>query len=186
MFPRFRCSERNAREFIMKTALRISLLLAILVGLAWPGLGQGSMSRFTASAKSNVWGGKALTAPSTNGFTISAQREFDRSVAITVSSATRFWFLDASAPKESLIAASRYQNATLWAQVSGANPTLALAGNSQFSNPHSSLVKTRNLEYNPDNTASRVDAGLAQYDEKQLDDWIQRNIRFANFDPVPK
>jgi hypothetical protein len=170
----------------MKTALRISLFLAITVGLAWPGLGQGSMSRYTAAARPSVWGGKSLTTPSTHGFTISAQRDSDRSVAITVSSATRFWFLDASAPRQSLVAAGRYQNAALWAQASQTIPTLAFAGNNQSFNPQSSLKNSRNLGYNPDNSASRVDAGLSQYDEKQLDTWIQRNIRFANVDLVPK
>jgi hypothetical protein len=169
----------------MKTAPRISLFLAVLLGFASPGIGQGSMSCFTVSAQSPFGRNKSPASPSTNGFTISAHRDFDRSVAITVSSATRFWFLDATAPGESLVAAGRYGNATLWAQASRAAPVLALIGNSQPLNTRGSLVMTRNREYGPVNTISRLDAALSQYDESQLASWIQSNIRFANVDPVP-
>ena len=169
----------------MKTAPRISLFLAVLLGFASPGFGQGSMSRFTASAQSPFGPNKSPASPSTNGFTISAQRDFDRSIAITVSSATRFWFQDASRPSESLVAAGRYANATLWAQASRATPVLAFGANSQPLNTHGSLVMLRNREYGPANTISRLDAALSQYDENQLASWIQSNIRFANVDPVP-
>src|SRR6266540_794507 len=169
----------------MKTALRISLFLTVLLGFASPGFGQGSMSRFTASARSNFGPNKSSASPSTNGFTISAQRDFDRSVAITVSSATRFWFLDATAPSESLVAAGRYENATLWAQATRATPGLAFSANSQPLNTPGSLVMIRTREYGPANTISRRDGALSQYDESQLASWIQSNIRFANVDLVP-
>ncbi len=169
----------------MKTAPRISLFLAALFAFASPGFGQGSMSRFTPSAQSLFGPNKSPASPSTNGFTISAHRDFDRSVAVTVSSATRFWFLDASAPRESLVAAGRYENATLWAQASRATPSLAFGGNIQPLNTHGGLAMIRHREYGPANTISRLDAALSQYDESQLASWIQSNIRFANVDPVP-
>jgi len=169
----------------MKTALRICLLLVVILGYGSPGFGQGSMSRFSTSAQGAIGRGKSLACSSTNGFTISAQRDFDRSVAITVSSATRYWFLDASAPSESLVAASRYENATLWAQATPASRGLAFAGNSRTLHNPSGALTVMAREYRPGTTIHPIDAGYSHYDEGQLGAWIQSHIRFANIDPVP-
>ena len=185
MSRQFRCSENNAREFTLKSALRISLLLAAIHGFALPGFGQGSMSRFTTPAQMASGRGKSLSSPSTHGFTISAQRHFDHCVAMTVSSATRYWFLDASAPSESLVAASRYENATLWAQATPASRGLAFAGNSRTLHNPSGALTVMAREYRPGTTIHPIDAGYSHYDEGQLGAWIQSHIRFANIDPVP-
>ena len=170
----------------MKTALRISLLFATLVGFASPGLGQGSMSRFTVSAHDNIGRDKPLASPSTNGFTISAQREFDRGVAITHSSATRYWFLDSATPGDVLVASSRYERPTLWAQALPVKSEIALAASGRSLNRHGELFYGRNIENGLVSTSSRFDAGLSLYDDGQLASWIQSNVRFVRVDPVPR
>ncbi len=168
----------------MKTALRISLVLAAVFGFASPGFGQGSMTRFATSAQNPFGRSKSLSSPSTNGFTISAQRHFDDCVAITVSSATRYWFLDFSAPSESLVAAGRYENATLWAQAASAKPGPAFAGNGRTLHNPGGVMTVMAREYSPGYGINRVDADYSHSDEGQLSDWIQRNIRNANVSPV--
>ncbi len=169
----------------MKTALRISLVLGAVFAFASPGFGQGSMTRFTASAQSPFGRTKSLSSPSTNGFTISARRHFDDSVAITVSSATRYWFLDLSAPSESLVAAGRYENATLWAQVASAKPGPAFAGNGPTLHNPGGVMTVMAREYNPAYAINRVNAGYSHDDEDQLPAWIRSNVRFARVEPVP-
>jgi hypothetical protein len=168
----------------MKTALRISLLFGALMGYASPGLGQGSMSQFTASARDKL--GKPLASPSTNGFTLSAQREFDRGVAITFSTATRYWFPDSATPGEVLVASSRYERPTLWAQALPDRSEIAIAASGRSLNGHGGLFYARNIENGLVGTSSRFDARVSLYDDGQLADWIQSNIRFARVDPVPR
>ena len=170
----------------MKTEFRISLFVAAFLGLAAQGFGQGSMTRYTASARNALGPGKSFVSPSTNGFTISAQRRFDQSVAITVSSATRFWFLDPTGTSDAMVAGGRYENTSLWAQASPAGPVLAFAGNGQSLNAHSHQFSLRNLEYSAVQTIPQLDNYSAQYDEGQLTAWIQNSIRFVKVDPVPR
>jgi hypothetical protein len=76
----------------MKTKVRIGLVLAAVFGLSIPGFGQGSMFFFTSSPQSIIGQGETFTASSTNGFTISAQRNVDNGVSVIISSETRYWF----------------------------------------------------------------------------------------------
>ena len=170
----------------MKTAPGISLLLATLLGFASPAFGQGSMSRFTSAAQNTVGRDKAISAPPTKGFTISAQRDFDHSVAITVSSATRYWFQEFSAPSEVLVATGRYENATLWAQATPVSHGLAFAGNGRNPRYLSGSITVMAREYSPGYPNNRVGAGDSPNDETQLAAWIQSNIRFANADPTKR
>lgn len=168
----------------MKTALHASLFLVALIGFEWAGYGQGSMTRFTGSAQSAIGRTKSLGA-STNGFTISAQRDFDRSVALTFTAATRYWFQETVAPRDALVTGSRYENATLWAQATPANSGLFLAANVRSPGTADGLPNARRIENSPESPSYRFDAGVSLYDEGQLDVWIQSNIRFATVDPVP-
>jgi hypothetical protein len=169
----------------MNTALRISLVLAALPGFASAGFGQGSMSRFTTPEQIASRPGKSISSPSTNGFTISAQRHFDNCVDMTVCSATRYWFQDISAPSESLVAAGRFENATLWAQASPAKPGPAFPGNGRTLQIPGGAMTVMAREYRPGYAINRVDGGYSHYDEGQLAVWIQKNVRFARVDPVP-
>ncbi len=169
----------------MKTALRINLLLATLLGFALPGLGQGSLSRFTTVAPNTLVRGKSFVASSTNGFTISAQRDFDYSVAISVTTATRYWFQDSPRQSEVLVAAGRYENATLWAQATPVNPRLAFAATGRSPDTHAVTFAARNMDYRQGNTITGFDAAISHYDESQTPVWLQGNIRFANVNPVP-
>jgi len=104
---------------------------------------------------------------------------------MTVSSATRYWFLDFSAPRESLVAAGRYENAALWAQTSPARPGVVFAGNGRTLHNLSGSITVMAREYSPGYAINRADAGYSHYEEGQLAAWIQSNIRFANVNPVP-
>ena len=169
----------------MKSALRISLLLAAVFGFVSAGLGQGSMSRYTTPAPNTYGRVKPPASPSTNGFTISAQRHFDNCVAMTVNSATRYWFHDLSAPSESLIAAGRYANATLWAQNSASKPGIVFANANRIVNANSGLLNARRIEFSLGGSMPPSDTSFSRYDEGQLAAWIQSNLRFARVDPVP-
>ena len=169
----------------MKTEFCISLIAAAFLGLAAPGFSQGSMSRYTASAQNTLGRGKTLSSPSTKGFTISAQRRFDQSVVLTVSSATRFWFRDPSGTTDSMVSAGRYENTSLWAKASPARPVLVFADNGRPLNARGGQFSLRSLECSTVHPIPRFDPDSAQYDESQLAAWIQSNIRFVKVNPAP-
>ena len=169
----------------MRTALCSSFLLVGLLGSAWPVSGQGSMSRFTTTARTTIGWGKSPIASSTNGFTISAQRDFDYKVAIAVSSATRYWFQDCPRQSEILCATVRYENATLWAQATPLSPGLAFAAACRSPDTRAVAIAARTIEYREGSTINRFDAASPQDDDSQTPVWLQSNVRFANVNPVP-
>jgi len=169
----------------MKTEVRIGLIVAVLLGTAAQGFGQGSMSRYATSARNTLGPGKSSSSPSTNGFTIGAQRHLDQKVAITVSSATRFWFLDPIGTSDAVVAEGRYGNTSLWAQRSPAGPVLAIGGNDRSLNASSRQFSLRNLEYNAGQAIPQFDPDSTLYGEGQAAAWMQSNIRFVKVDPVP-
>jgi|GEM_PF-5297421 hypothetical protein len=169
----------------MNSAPRISLLLTLLLGFAWPGLGQGSLACYTTSAQDMVGRGRALASSSTNGFTISAHREFDRNLAITVSAATRYWFLDSSASSEAQLASNPYRHSTPWAQASSRNLGGALVVAARSPNAHGVLSGTRSFS-SAGYAGSQFETAVSLYDEGQLAAWVQKNVRFAKVDPTAR
>ena len=112
----------------MKTSIRLSLVLAGILSLLNSGFGQGSTFFFTSSPQSIIGQGETFTASTTNGFTITAQRNINNGVSLVISSETRYWFLDFAAPGDAPIAVGLHDNATLWPYQSPSSPGLLFSG----------------------------------------------------------
>ena len=170
----------------MKTAKRISLILAALVGFAVTGLSQGSTLFSFSSPQSWIGQGESFTAAATNGFAITALRNVDNGVSLSISDGTRYWFLDFAAPGDAPLAAGQYNNATRWPFQDPGSPGMNFAGNGRTDNTLIGYFNVLTVEYGPGNTINRFDADFLQYDEGQPSAWNQGSIRFDGFAPVPE
>jgi hypothetical protein len=170
----------------MKTVKRISLVLAALLGMAVTGMGQGSTFFFFSSPQSWIGQGESFTAAATNGFAITAQRNADNGVSLSITDGTRSWFLDFAAPGDAPLTVAQYNNATIWPLQSPTSPGMNFSGNGRTDTTLIGYFNVLNVEYGPGNTINHFDADFLQYDEGQPAAWNQGSIRFDGFAPVPE
>lgn len=170
----------------MKTSIRLSLVLAGILSLLNSGFGQGSTFFFTSSPQSVIGQGETFTASTTNGFTITAQRNINNGVSLVISSETRYWFLDFAAPGDAPIAVGRHDNATLWPYQSPSSPGLLFSGEGRSVSSLSGSFNVLAIDYGPGNTINRFDADFLQYDEGVLAQSNEGRIRFDGLNPVPE
>ncbi len=170
----------------MKTAKRISFVLAALLGLAVPGFGQGSTFFFYSAPQSWIGQGESFTAAATNGFTITAQRNVDNGVSINITSPTRYWSIDFAAAGDVPLTPGQYNNATIWPTQGPSSPGMNFAGNGRTDSSLIGYFNVLAIEFGAGNAINRFDADFLQYDEGQPSAWNQGSIRFDGFAPVPE
>ena len=169
----------------MKLTVRRSLILAIFMSLTGSMSGQGSMFYFTSTPQSTIGQGETFTASSTNGFTITAERNSHNGVSIVIVSETRYWFLDFAAPGDAPLASGQYNNVTLWPTSSGGSPMMSFSGEGRNVTSISGSFNVLAIDYGPGNGINRFDADFTQYDGGDLAQANQGMFRF-DFSPVPE
>jgi hypothetical protein len=170
----------------MKSTLRISLVLSLFLNFAGSALGQGTMFFFTSTPQSTIGQGETVTASSTNGFTITAERNSHNGVSIVIVSETRYWFLDFAAPGDAPLVVGQYNNATLWPNPSGGSPMMSFSGEGRVN--ATSITGNFNvlaIDYGPGNVINRFDADFLQNDGGDPAQANQGMIRF-DINPVPE
>jgi hypothetical protein len=177
---------RRLRPFnngIMRPQFRTALVLATFLGSVLSGLGQGSMFYFTSTPQSIIGQGETFTASSTNGFTISAERNVNNGVSLIISSETRYWFLDFAAAGSVQLTSGTYNNPSVVPTPS--TPGLLFSGEGRSVSTIGGYFNIITVDYGPGNTINQFEANFVQYDEGDINQANSGTIRFG-LTPVPE
>lgn len=173
---------------LLRLTASLAVALAIFAANAAPFTGL----YYTSSPTSWVGHGETVTVTPADGFDFNVSRNFDNGVSFWINDfltnpdfqQQRWWFVDFSAPFDSLLTVGFYDHATRWPFQDPENPGLAFGGNGRGNNTLTGYFEVLEAVYADDGSVLRFAANFTQFDEGIEEWWNRGAVRFNSEIPL--